>query len=114
MNSPLSYNVITEIKGGIHMKNKIKNILYGLFLSVISLGVCFIALAAPFQLFNEMSSSGIKILFLCEIAAYSVIALICLVIKDKKEQKKQRQRKKQLKRNEKIKKMQNEWMNIAA
>lgn len=70
------------------MKNKIKTFLYGLLLSTASLGVCFFALAVPFQLFGEISSFGIKMLFLCEIIVYSVTALICLVIKDKSNQKK--------------------------
>lgn len=96
------------------MKNKLKNFLYGLFLSTISLAVCFFALAIPFQLFNEISGFGIKLLFLCEIIVYSVIALICLVIKDKSNQKKERHRQKQMKREEKIKKLQEEWLNIAA
>lgn len=96
------------------MKNKIKTFLYGLLLSTASLGVCFFALAVPFQLFGEISSFGIKMLFLCEIVIYSVTALICLVIKDKSNQKKERHRQKQMKREEKIKKLQEEWLNIAA
>lgn len=68
------------------MKNKIKTFLYGLLLSTASLGVCFFALAVP-QLFGEINSFGIKMLFLCEIVIYSVTALICLVIKDKSNQK---------------------------
>lgn len=96
------------------MKNNIKNFLYGLLLSITSLAVCFFALAVPFQLFNEISSFGIKMLFICEIAVYTVIALICLVVKDKKNQKKQKNKQRQIERNEKIKKMQDEWLNIAA
>lgn len=96
------------------MKNKLKNFLYGLFLSTISLAVCFLALAIPFQLFNEISGFGIKLLFLCEIIVYSVIALICLVVKEKNNQKKEKQKQKRIKRDEKIKKMQEEWLNIAA
>lgn len=96
------------------MKNNIKKLIYGILLSVLSLGVGFFALAVPFQLFNELSNFGIKLLFVCEIVAYIIIGLVFLVVKDKNNQKRAKKRKKQLERKEKVKKMQEEWLNLAA
>lgn len=94
------------------MKN-FKTLLKGLALSLISLTAGFIAISLPFHIF-DMSSSALNIVFVAELAIYIVIGLIFLIIKDKKEQEKIKMIKRHEKRNKKIKKVHEEWINIAA
>lgn len=94
------------------MKN-FKTFLKGLVLSLISLTAGFIAISLPFHIF-DMSDSTMNIVFVAELAIYIVIGLIFLIIKDKKEQEKIKMIKRHEKRNEKIKKVHEEWINLAA
>lgn len=94
------------------MKN-LKKVFKGLALSVLSLTVGFFAISLPFHIFN-LNSSILNILFVAELAVYIVIGLIFLIIKDKKEQEKIKLLERHEKRNEKIKKVHEEWINIAA
>lgn len=91
-----------------------KNLLKGIILTIVSLAGGFIALSVPFRIFSTLSSDGVRIMFIVEIAVYFALGMIFLVIKDNKEQKKRKQKQQHLARQEKINRVVDEWYNIAA
>lgn len=93
---------------------KASNFTKGLFLSMMSLGVGFLAIAIPFRIFDNLSGSGIKILFAVELMLYIGTALIFLAVQDRKNQQKKKEAQRHEKRQLKIKDVQENWYNIAA
>lgn len=96
------------------MKINFSKIIKGIIISITSLTTGFFAICIPFHIFDELSSNSIRVLFAAEIIIYLAIAMIFLIIKDKKDIKKEKEKQKQLKRKKKVQQFQEEWLNIAA
>ncbi len=67
--------------------NKIKSVIKGILISVISLGVGFFAISLPFQLFT-LSEQMMQIVFIGELIIYSVIGGAFLVANESNKAKK--------------------------
>ena len=93
---------------------KKNDVLKGVVISVISLVIGFIAISVPFKLFSELSNSQMTILFSTEIAVYTILGLIFLTAKDLQSQKKAKAKQRVEKRKAQVKKLQNEWLDLAA
>lgn len=66
------------------MKNqKLKSVIKGILISVISLGVGFFAISLPFQLFN-MSQQMMHVVFIGELVIYCVMGCIFLIAGENK------------------------------
>lgn len=91
-----------------------KRIIKGIMLTLVSMAGGFLALAVPFRIFDSLSRQGVQALFIAEIIIYFLTAMIFLCIKDKQKKKRAKRQQYYLKRKEKVEKMQEEWLNIAA
>ncbi len=96
------------------MKINISKLFKGILITLTSLTAGFFAICFPFHIFDELSTNSLRVLFACEIIVYLVVAMIFLLIKDKKDIQKSKEKQKQIKRNKKIEQFQKEWLNIAA
>lgn len=109
----MNYNVVVKkIQRRIIMK--IKEILKGIIISIITLAVGYAAMAIPFNLFLSVSKDGQRIFFLIELSVYFVVGCIFLLIQDKKEKQAEKEKERHRLREEKIKNVQENWYNIAA
>ncbi len=86
----------------------------GLLLSIVSLIAGFIAITLPFGLFRSLTGDALHIFFFAELTVYLVIALIFLVITDRKKEQRKKAEKRHTERCEKIRRVQSEWFDIAA
>ena len=102
-----------NFKEELMMKN-VNRVLKGLLMSVSALAVGFLAMSLPFQLFSELSDTAMEIVFIGEIMIYLTIGMIFLIVKEKKNRQREKQNERHLKRQEKIKKVQEDWYNLAA
>ncbi len=91
-----------------------KKFFKGLLMSVLALAVGFLALAFPFHLFDELSSTGIQVLFISEIVIYLTLGMLFLVAKQKKADRKAKEKERIISRREKFKKAQEKYYSLAA
>lgn len=86
----------------------------GLLLSLASLVVGFTAIALPFRLFDGLSGDALHLVFFAESTIYFLMGITFLVAFEKKKRNKEKSKRRQALRNEKIKRYQEEWVNLAA
>lgn len=67
--------------------NKIKSVIKGILISVISLGVGFFAISLPFQIFT-LSQQMMHIVFIGELVIYSIMGGVFLAANEKSKAKK--------------------------
>lgn len=90
------------------------NFVKGLLLSVLSLAAGFVAITLPFKLFSHLTGDALHLLFFIEIAIYLIVGSIFLIIAERKKQQKMKSKQRHIERSKKIKKVQEEWINLAA
>lgn len=93
---------------------KKNDVLKGVAISAISLVIGFIAISVPFKLFSELSNTQMTILFSTELAVYTILGLIFLITKELQSQKKAKVKHRLEKREAQVKKLQSEWLDLAA
>ncbi len=94
---------------------KIKNnLLKSALLTLSSLAVGFAAIAFPFNLFSTLTSDAMHVVFISEIIIYFFVAMIFLVVADKKKQRRIKLEQRHEKRKAKIERVKTDWIDIAA
>lgn len=94
---------------------KIKNnLLKSVILTLSSLAIGFIATALPFNLFSTLTSDAMHVVFISEIIIYFFVAMIFLVVADKKKQRRIKLEQRHEKRKAKIERVKTDWIDIAA
>ncbi len=93
---------------------KIKAIIKGILMSLITLAAGFAALALPFRLFTALSPEGMHILFVTEITVYLVTGAVFLIIKGKNDKEKEKNEQRRIERRAKFEQAQREYYDLAA
>lgn len=91
-----------------------KDLLKSVFITVASLVAGFLAISLPFNLLDELSSSQMTMVFAIEIISYTLIGLIFLTARQIEADKKKKKQEKRIKRQTEIKRLNNEWYDLAA
>lgn len=93
---------------------KTKAIIKGILMSVITIGVGFIALALPFRIFTSLPQEAMHVLFITELTIYVVTGMTFLFIKGKNEKEKERNEERRRARRAKFEQAQKEYYDLAA
>lgn len=93
---------------------KILSAIKGIALSAVIILAGFSAMVIPFNLFDQLSSREMSIIFFGEITVYIIMGFIFLICKDKAEKKKYKEQIRYERRQKQEKEMQTHWLNIAA
>ena len=92
----------------------IKKIFKGLVISFLSLGIGYIAIGVPFNLFTSLSPENVRLIFIVELAIYLVIGAVCIIFLDRKEAKAKKEKARKIQRLEKRKEAQEEYYSLVA
>ena len=93
---------------------KRNNILKSILLSVASLAVGFLAISFPFNLFGTLTKDAMHLVFISEIVIYFGLAMIAIVVAEKKKQQRVKNEQRHEERCRKIEQVKREWIDIAA
>ena len=93
---------------------KINKILKSIAISFLSLVAGYWAISFPFNLFGTLTKDAMHLVFIAEIIIYFVIAMIFLVIADKRKQEKIKFEQRHEERCRKIEQVKRDWYDIAA
>ena len=93
---------------------KINKILKSIAISFLSLVSGYWAISFPFNLFGTLTKDAMHLVFIAEIIIYFVIAMIFLVIADKRKQEKIKFEQRHEERCRKIEQVKRDWYDIAA
>ena len=83
-------------------------------LTLATLGIGFAAIAFPFKLFDSLTASQMRYLFLGEMTLYFVLGMGFLFIKGKKEERKAREAARRFQKRIKFEQAQREYYDFAA
>ena len=93
---------------------KKNNILKSIALSIASLAVGFFAISFPFNLFGTLTKDAMHLVFISEIIIYFGLAMIAIVVAEKKKQQRVKNEQRHEERCRKIEQVKREWIDIAA
>lgn len=93
---------------------KRNSILKSIALSVASLAVGFLAISFPFNLFGTLTKDAMHLVFISEIIIYFGLAMIAIVVAEKKKQQRVKKEQRHEERCRKIEQVKREWIDIAA
>ena len=91
-----------------------KKVLKGLLLSLLALGVGYVAISLPFNLFNTLSDAAMEIIFIGELVIYSAVGGIFLLVNENQKTQKRKAEQRHIERKEKIARVQTDWYDLAA
>lgn len=89
-----------------------KNIFNYVLISISTILVGFTAMALPFKLFNELSKTEMRVLFLAEVIIYFSIFSLYFIIKENKKENKRKEQKLQEMHNVRVIKREKELQGI--
>ncbi|MBQ7203469.1 MAG: hypothetical protein IJS03_05595 [Eubacterium sp.] len=91
-----------------------KKVLKGLLLSLLALGVGYVAISLPFNLFNTLSDAAMEVIFIGELVIYSAVGGIFLLVNENQKTQKRKAEQRHIERKEKIARVQTDWYDLAA
>lgn len=96
------------------MKKKTRKIIRMLLLTVAALGIGFAAIAFPFHLFDNLTASQMRYLFLGEITLYFTVGMVFLFIRGKRDEQKAKEEARNFQKRIKFEQAKREYYDFAA
>ncbi len=96
------------------MNKSVKEVLKILVLSIAALGIGFAAIALPFRLFDSLSATQMRYLFIGEMALYFSVGMVFLFAKGKRAERKAKEEARRFQKRIKFEQAKREYYDLVA